>query len=235
MAAPYPFKHVAFIMDGNGRWAKAQGKPRLEGHRAGVKVLENILKEAPKLGVTHATFYAFSTENWKRPLAEVEGLLNLARWYFKEQLKKIVEHNIRLKFIGDHGANSQLPADILKIMQEAETATAACTGITAIIALNYGGRDELIRATNALIEQGKQVDEAAFETALETGDFPPVDVIIRTSGEQRLSNFLLWQAAYAEFMFTPTHWPAFTGEELAQILAAVAGRERRFGGLAQSA
>ena len=233
MANPLPLAHVAFIMDGNGRWAKARGLPRLEGHRKGAEALRHIVEAGSKLGLQAMTFYAFSSENWKRPEQEVRGLFDLMRHSFKNQKNQLEKQNVRIRFIGDRSTNGRLPQDILTLMNDVEHRTAHNTGPVCTFAINYGGRDELVRAAQTLQNQGAAITEETLATALDTAALPEVDLIIRTAGEQRLSNFLLWQAAYAEFMFVSEPWPDFTPEHLTQAIAAFASRTRRFGGLPQ--
>lgn len=222
-------KHIAFIMDGNGRWAEAKGQPRLAGHRAGIVSLEGLLAALPNSGVEFATFYAFSTENWQRPADEVNGLMKMAADFFKNKLNDLHKKNIRIEFIGDHSDTSPIPKSVLKILQQAREKTADNTSVTAIFAFNYGGHDEIVRAAKALHGKGIVPTAEALQSELDSGRFPAPDLIIRTSGEQRLSNFLPWQSAYSELYFTDTLWPDFTATELRRIIAEVEGRERRFG------
>lgn len=226
-------RHVAIIMDGNGRWAKARGVSRLIGHQHGVEAARTAVEVAKELGLTHLTLYSFSTENWSRPDWEVTHLMGLLRQFFDKDLKKLAREGIRVRIIGDRVA---LPPDIRAMVEDAETRTAHNPGATLQIAFNYGGRDEIVRAVGRLAEAVKAgeiapaaIDEAALAGALDTSGAPDPDLIIRTSGEQRISNFLLWQAAYAEFVFLDCFWPDF---DRAQFLAAVEtyrGRTRRFG------
>jgi len=220
-------RHVAIIMDGNGRWAKARGLPRAAGHRAGAEAARKVLRAAGEAGVQCLTLYAFSSENWRRPAQEISDLTGLLRFYIQRELNSLHKEGIRLKVLGDHTA---FEADVAAMVDKAVAKTADNKRMTLAIALNYGARAELVRAARAAAEAGA-IDEAAIERALDTHDLPPLDLLIRTSGEQRLSNFLLWQAAYAELLFTDTLWPDFGADALNEALAAYARRERRYGGL----
>lgn len=228
-------KHIAIILDGNGRWAKKKGMPRNYGHVQGSKNVELICEEAYKLGVKYLTVYAFSTENWKRPQDEVDALMNLLRNYMKNCLKTAEKNRMRVRVLGDKTA---LDADIQKRIADLEEATKNNDGLNFQIALNYGSRDEMIRAMRTMmkdIQAGKisveQLDEAMFATYLDTKDIPDPDLMIRTSGEQRLSNYLLWQLAYSEFYFTDVLWPDFSKEDLIDAIEYFNGRDRRFGGV----
>jgi undecaprenyl diphosphate synthase len=220
-------RHVAIIMDGNGRWAKARGLPRAAGHRAGAEAARRVLRAAGEAGVQCLTLYAFSSENWRRPAQEISDLTGLLRFYIQRELNSLHKEGIRLKVLGDHKA---FEADVAAMVDKAVAKTAGNSRMTLAIALNYGARAELVRAARIAAEAG-EIDEAAIERALDTHDLPPLDLLIRTSGEQRLSNFLLWQAAYAELLFTDTLWPDFGAEALNEALADYARRERRYGGL----
>ncbi len=227
--------HIGFIMDGNGRWAKQRGLARTMGHVAGAKVFRKIVKACEARGVKSATFYAFSTENWKRPQDEVDAIMNLLRDYLKESLADFKAENIRTKFIGDR---APLAPDILALMEEAEAETAHKTGLTLNIALNYGGRHELTLAMRSIAEQVKsgllsadEITEQLISDTLDTAGQPDPDLIIRPSGEFRTSNFLLWQSAYAEFVFMDVLWPDFTEEHLDRAIVQYAQRNRRFGGV----
>jgi undecaprenyl diphosphate synthase len=220
-------RHVAIIMDGNGRWAKARGLPRAAGHRAGAEAARRVLRAAGEAGVQCLTLYAFSSENWRRPAQEISDLTGLLRFYIQRELNSLHKEGIRLKVLGDHRA---FEADVAAMVDRAVAKTASNSRMTLAIALNYGARAELVRAARTAAEAG-EIDEAAIERALDTHDLPPLDLLIRTSGEQRLSNFLLWQAAYAELLFTDTLWPDFGAEALNEALADYARRERRYGGL----
>lgn len=228
-------QHIAIILDGNGRWAKKKGMPRNYGHTQGSKNVERICEDAYKMGVKYLTVYAFSTENWKRPKEEVDALMNLLRNYMKTCLKTAEKNRMRVRVLGDKTA---LDDDIRNRIAELEEATKNNDGLNFQIALNYGSRDEMIRAMKNMcmdVKDGKleadQIDEKLFETYLDTHDIPDPDLMIRTSGEQRLSNFLLWQLAYSEFYFTDVLWPDFTKEDLAEAIAYYSGRDRRFGGV----
>ena len=225
--------HVAIIMDGNGRWAQARGKPRLFGHRAGAKRVREIVEACPDLGVKYLTIFAFSTENWKRTQAEVAGLMLLFRRYIKQETQALVESKVRVRFIGDR---VKLDKKLVALMDDLEQTTAHNDLVHLTIALNYGGRDEVARATKRLaheVADGKlhpeDVDEETLTRFLDTHVLPDPDLVIRTSGEARVSNFLLWQAAYSEYEFIDTLWPDFTPEIFAEVLGGYGGRERRFG------
>jgi len=225
-AASVP-RHVAIIMDGNGRWAKARGLPRAAGHRAGAEAARAVLRAAGEAGIECLTLYAFSSENWRRPAQEISDLTGLLRFYIQRELNSLHKEGIRLKILGDHKA---FEADVAAMVDKAVAKTAANRRMTLAIALNYGGRTEIVRAARAAAAAGT-IDEAAIERELDTRDLPPLDLLIRTSGEHRLSNFLLWQAAYAELLFVDTLWPDFDGDALGEALAAYARRDRRYGGL----
>ena len=220
-------RHVAIIMDGNGRWAKARGLPRAAGHRAGAEAARAVLRAAGEAGVDCLTLYAFSSENWRRPAQEISDLTGLLRFYIQRELASLHKEGIRLKILGDHNA---FETDVARMVDKAVERTSGNSRMTLAIALNYGGRSEIVRAAQAAAQAG-EIDEAAIERALDTHDLPPLDLLIRTSGEHRLSNFLLWQAAYAELLFVDTLWPDFDGDTLRAALADYARRERRYGGL----
>ena len=225
-------RHVAIIMDGNGRWAASRGWPRLVGHRRGAERVKEIVRAAPDLGLEWLTIYAFSTENWKRSAEEVIGLMGLFSRYIEREADRLAAEGVRMRFIGER---ARLEPKLRNLMHGIERRTANNTRLNLTVAINYGGRDEIVRAARRLVEEGlppDRIDEAAVSAALDTGGLPDPDLVIRTSGETRVSNFLLWQAAYAEFEFTPTLWPDFAPEELAAILARWGTRERRFGGVA---
>lgn len=231
-------QHIAFIMDGNGRWAQQRGLPRLSGHQKGVDALSEVIKACGDLGVKYATFYAFSSENWQRPQDEVSGLMGLFRKYFDTQIDKLHKEGIRIHFIGNRSADGGLPEDIRARMDKAEALTADNDRLHVCICLNYGGRQELTYAAKALAEkvasgeiEADKINEDMLASHLFTKDIPDPDLCIRTSGEQRLSNFLPWQLAYAEFAFTPCYWPDFSADELRKIVADFGNRERRFGGV----
>ena len=221
-------KHLALIMDGNGRWAERQNKKRSAGHEQGAKNVRVITEYCSKIGVRYLTLYAFSTENWKRPKIEVEFLMKLLTKFLKKELKTLLENNIKFDTIGDISKFSNaLQKAILHVKDE----TKNCTGMTQILAINYGSRDEITRAVNESIKRGKEVTEQDISKLLDTSNFPDVDLLIRTGGDQRLSNFLLWQSAYAELFFTSTLWPDFSTGELETILSKYSTTSRRFGAL----
>ncbi len=226
-------RHVAFIMVGNGRWARQRGLPRIEGHRKGVEAVRTVLESAWELGIKQITLYAFSAENWKRPAEEVGALMNLLEWFLDRETARLVENRIRLRTIGHVEA---LPASVQRALTKAVAATAGFTEHTLVLALNYGARDEVVEAVKAysvaVVAGRERVEKTSYETFrryLATADLPDPDLVIRTSGETRLSNFLLLQSAYAEFVFTPVLWPDFGKAELAAAVAEYARRERRFG------
>ncbi len=223
--------HVGVIMDGNGRWAKLRGLPRVEGHSKGAERTKELIKAAQEVGIDVLTLYAFSLENWQRPDDEVTTLMELLQLYLTKELKDLIMKGIRFRVIGDR---EKLPAVIQGIIAEIEERTSANKGLTLVIALSYGGRDEILRAVKKAITSGvrpEEISEERFETLLDTAGLPAVDLIIRTSGEKRLSNFLLWQGAYAELYFTETLWPDFTREEFLCAIQDYQHRERRFGGI----
>ena len=221
-------KHIAIIMDGNGRWAKERDLKRTEGHEEGAKVVRNITIHCAKIGIKYLTLYAFSTENWTRPKLEVEFLMKLLEKYLKNELNTFLQNSIRFKAIGDL---SKFSKSLQNIIKEIEEKTAKNSALTQVLALNYGSKDEIIRAIKKLNEKNLEVNEQNFESCLDTYFMPNVDLLIRTSGEVRLSNYLLWQNAYAEMFFTPTLWPDFKADELDDILSDFIKRERRFGGV----
>ncbi len=226
-------KHVAIIMDGNGRWAKKKKMPRTYGHAAGAKVVEKICEDAKNLGIEYLTVYAFSTENWKRPEAEVDKIMSLIREYLKKQEKKMMKENMVFSVIGDR---NRLAPDIIETIDRVEKNTAGNTGLKFCVAINYGSRDEMIRAMKALtkdVKEGKikeeDISEEMFSGYLDTRNYPDPDLLIRTSGEERLSNFLMWQLAYSEFYFTDVLWPDFNKKELDKAIDKYNKRDRRFG------
>lgn len=232
-AAPGGARHVAIIMDGNGRWAQARGRPRLFGHNAGARRVREIVESCPDLGVEYLTIFAFSTENWKRTQTEVAGLMTLFRRYIMKEMQDFVRHNVRVRFIGDR---YRLEPGLRTLMEEAEAMTAHCTRLNLTVALNYGGRDEVARAMRRMardVADGRldpdTVDEETLPRYLDTCVLPDPDLVIRTSGEARISNFLLWQSAYAEYEFVDTLWPDFTRETFAELLRKYGTRDRRFG------
>ncbi len=220
--------HLAIIMDGNGRWAQRQNKSRSFGHEEGAKQVRSITEYCAKIGVEYLTLYAFSTENWKRPKAEVDFLMKLLGKFLKQEAISLLENNIRFSVIGD---TSKFSKALQKQIEELKALTQNCTGLTQILAINYGSRDEITRAINKAIKEGKEIDEKSFETLLDTNSFPDVDLLIRTGGDKRLSNFLLWQSAYAELFFTKTLWPDFSSGELETIISEYKSTSRRFGAL----
>ena len=222
--------HIAIIMDGNGRWAKKRALPRTAGHVAGCENFKTIARYCNKIGVKYLTAYAFSTENWKRPQAEVEAIMNLLRDYLKDSVN-FTDENIKVQFLGDRSALSE---DIVKLMEKAEDDSKDATGLTLNLAVNYGGRDELLKAVQKIADSGLKGDEITEELIgknLYTEDMPDPDLIIRPSGEYRLSNFLIWQSAYAEFWFSNVLWPDFKPKHLEEAIAAFNRRDRRMGGL----
>ena len=219
-------RHVAIIMDGNGRWAKKRMLPRAMGHKRGVETVRNIVRAAGELGLETLSLYAFSSENWKRPEEEINDLMALMRDFIKSDLDTFAKNDVRLKIIGDYKA---LSPDIVEMLEESIARTSKNSRTTLAVALNYGSQDEIVRAARAAAAQG-EISASSIGANLDTAGLPPLDLLIRTSGEQRLSNFMLWQAAYAEFWFTETLWPDFSKDELAAALNEFARRERRYGG-----
>ncbi len=228
-------QHVAIIMDGNGRWAKQRHMPRTYGHAKGAKVLEQTLEDCDSLGVKYLTVYAFSTENWSRPLQEIQVIMNLFRDYLVSSVDKCMRNNVRCMVIGDR---TRLSPDIIESINNLENATKDNTGITFIVAINYGGRDDLTRAVKKItadVQAGKigpdDITEQMISDTLDTRGIPDPDLLIRTSGEQRLSNFLMWQLAYSEFYFADVHWPDFNKDELIKAFEKYSSRERRYGNI----
>ena len=231
-------QHIAIILDGNGRWAKSKGMPRNYGHAQGSKNVERICEEAWRMGIKYLTVYAFSTENWNRPDSEVSALMTLLRNYMKTCLKTAAKNDMKIRVIGDI---RPLDDDIKNRISELESATVNNGGLNFTIALNYGSRDELTRAARKMAQdcadgklEADDIDESVFESYLDTHGIPDPDLMIRTSGEQRLSNYLLWQLAYSEFYFTDVPWPDFTKEELAKAIEEYNHRHRRFGGVEEA-
>ena len=222
-------QHIAFICDGNRRWAEARGLPPLEGHRAGISNFENLVDWFMKRGVTTVTFYIFSTENWSRSEEEVNFLMSLFISEMEKNMKNAMEKNLRYRIVG---SRERLPKKLAQLCDELEEKSAENTGGTVVFALNYGGQDEIVRAANAAIADGRPVTLETFETYLDTGDLLPIDLMVRTSNENRISNFLLWKLAYAELLFIPEHWPELVrSEKLWQhVLEEYQKRDRRFGG-----
>ena len=228
-------RHVAIIMDGNGRWAKRRGLPRVAGHRKGVEAAQVIVRAAGDLGIEVLTLYAFSSENWRRPATEIADLMDLLRRFIRRELGQLAEAGIRIKVIGDYHA---FESDVVALIDDAIARTADNRRATLAVALNYGSQSELAAVARDLAREAKDgtldpesIDESTVAARLSTTELPPLDLLIRTSGEKRLSNFLLWQAAYAELHFTDTLWPDFDADELASAIAEFGRRERRFGGL----
>ena len=226
-------EHVAIIMDGNGRWAQARGKPRLFGHHAGARRVREIVEACPDLGVKYLTVFAFSTENWKRTQTEVSGLMKLFKRYLTSEAKRLVQSGVRVRFIGDR---IKLDDALVTLMDELELMTCDNDSVHLTVALNYGGRDEVARATKRLSREvaagridPETVDAETLARYLDTYVLPDPDLVIRTSGEARISNFLLWQSAYSEYEFIDTLWPDFSRDEFAKVLAGFAKRDRRFG------
>ena len=223
-------QHIAIIMDGNGRWAKKKGLPRTAGHIAGAKTFKNIARYCNKIGLKYLTVYAFSTENWKRPADEVDGIMNLLRDYLKDA-ENFKDENIRVRFIGDR---TPLADDIKELMAKNENDSKNATGLTLYIAINYGGRDEIVKAVQKIVDSGIKADainEQLISNMLYTCDCPDPDFIIRPSGEYRISNYLIWQSAYSEFWYSDILWPDFTEKHLEKAIADFNKRNRRFGGI----
>jgi undecaprenyl diphosphate synthase len=222
-------RHVAIIMDGNGRWAKKRMLPRIAGHKQGIEAVRKVSKAARDMGIDVLTLYAFSSENWRRPAEEISDLMGLLRHFIRNDMDEMVAENVRLQVIGDYRV---FTPDLVELIDSALARTSANTGATLVIALNYGAQDEIVRAIRRLVaDDPATIDADRVQAALDTGDLPPVDLLIRTSGEQRLSNFMLWQVAYAELLFVDTLWPDFGKAELEAAIGVFALRERRFGGL----
>lgn len=224
--ADHGARHVAIIMDGNGRWAKGRHLPRAVGHQRGVEAVRVLVRAARDMGLEALTLYAFSSENWRRPADEVADLMGLLKRFIRSDIEEFVANGVRLRIIGDY---KSLSADIVELLDDALARTADNRGTTLVIALNYGSQQEIARAASAAALKGAITAEA-IEAELDTADLPPLDLLVRTSGEVRLSNFLLWQAAYAEMWFTDVLWPDFTPAHLEEALVAFARRERRYGG-----
>ena len=226
--------HIAIIMDGNGRWAQARHRPRVFGHQAGVKTVRRIVEAASEIGVKCLTLYSFSTENWSRPKAEIAALFNLLREYVEQDLQTLHDRGVRIRILG---SREGLKPDLLALINRVQSTTAENTDFELNIAFNYGGRDEFLRATKRAIAAGHTEDtltSEVLESFLDTAGLPDPDLVIRTSGEKRISNFLLWQAAYAEFVFTDTLWPDFTKSDLEACIDEFLSRDRRFGNLSAS-
>ena len=227
-------RHVAIIMDGNGRWARARGLPRIAGHKQGAEAVRSTVRACSALGISYLTIYAFSSENWKRPASEVDDLMGLLRLYIRRELASLGREGVRIRFIGDR---SRLDGEINRLITESEENTKNNKGLIFTVALNYGGRQEILEAARVFAQNVRDgtldpedMNEQLFESYLQSTDMPDPDLLIRTSGEQRLSNFLLWQSAYTEFLFTSTLWPDFKREHLEQAVHEYQRRERRYGG-----
>lgn len=230
--------HVAIIMDGNGRWARSRGLPRSEGHRRGTEALRRAVTGAVELGLDYLTVFAFSTENWKRPAGEVDGLMGLLRRYLQSEIAEFHKNGVCLRVIGERG---QLPGDVVLLIEDAESLTASNKGLTLVVALNYSGRQEFVVAARRLARAAvdgqlgpDRIDEDQVAEMLFTAGIPDPDLIIRTSGERRLSNFLLWQSAYSEFVFLDKYWPDFGKEDLEAAILEYQGRRRRYGAVEAS-
>ncbi len=228
-----PPLHVAVIMDGNGRWANARGLPRAAGHQRGAEAARRAVMGALSMGVSYLTLYGFSAENWKRPATEVDDLMGLLRWYLHSQIVEMVKEGIRLRVIGDR---TRLSKDLIELIDEAEGVTADNRRLNLTIAISYGGRQEIVAATRRLVQQAldgslapADIDEHTFEAELDTADLPDPDLILRTSGEQRISNFLIWQSAYSELVFVDKLWPDFGEADLAAAIQEFQSRDRRYG------
>ena len=231
--APPPPVHVGIIMDGNGRWAKGRGRPRIDGHRRGMEAVRKVVKGSIAMGVEYLTLYGFSIENWKRPAAEIRSLMGLLRLYLRQEIKDLDQQGVQVLFIGHR---TLLPDDIVSLIEEAEEQTKGNTNLNLVVALSYGARQEITAAAQSVarqVEAGEldvaDIDETVFMKHLETAGMPDPDLVIRTSGEQRISNFLLWQVAYAEFIFVDTLWPDFSDDDLREAINEYHRRERRYG------
>ncbi|MGE0714078.1 MAG: isoprenyl transferase [Alphaproteobacteria bacterium] len=229
-------RHVAIIMDGNGRWARARGLPRVAGHRQGAEAVRRTLRAAGEIGIRYLTLFGFSSENWKRPAAEVDDLMGLLRHYLRADIAELHANGVRLRVIGDR---ARLARDIGQLIENAEQTTRANSGLNLTIALSYGARIEIVEAARRLAEAARsgklapeQIDETIFAAGLSTHDLPDPDLVVRTSGEQRLSNFMLWQAAYSELYFTKTLWPDFGKAQLEEAISDFRNRDRRYGAVA---
>jgi undecaprenyl diphosphate synthase len=231
-ALPPPV-HVAIVMDGNGRWAKARGLPRTAGHRRGAEAVRQAVRSAIELGVSYLTLFGFSSENWRRPAAEIDDLMGLLRLYLRGEVAELHRNGVRLRIIGDRG---RLAPDIVKLIENAEALTADNRALVLTVALSYGGRQDIVQAARQLAEEARigrlepgKIDEATLASRLWTAEIPDPDLVIRTSGERRLSNFLLWQSAYAEFVYLETLWPDFGKADFEHAILEYHGRERRYG------
>ena len=221
--------HIAIIMDGNGRWATKRGLPRNMGHKAGCENLKRIIEHIYDLGIKYATFFTFSTENWKRPQEEIDGIFNIVRDYLNDDAEEFLRRGARVVISGDY---TRLPQDLVNSIENIVKKTKDCDKFTLNLAINYGGRDEILRAVNEAVKLGKPINSAEeFKKLLYSSDLPDPDFVIRTSGEMRVSNFMLWQMAYSEFYFTKTYWPAFSKKDLQLALIDFQKRKRRFGSI----
>lgn len=232
-------KHVAIIMDGNGRWAGGRGLPRAEGHRQGVEAVRRVVKAAMQLGIPYLTIFSFSSENWSRPAAEIDDLMGLMKRFIRRDLAELHQNGVRIRVIG---STERVDAELLKLIEEAKALTALNTSLDLVIAFNYGARSEITRAARRLAERvergelkSQEIAESDVAACLDTAGIPDPDLLIRTSGEVRLSNFLLWQCAYTEFVFLDVHWPDFDRSWLENAIDVYRGRSRRFGGLGNGA
>jgi undecaprenyl diphosphate synthase len=232
-------RHVAIVMDGNGRWASRRMMPRAAGHVAGVSTVRTIVRAANDIGLPNLTLYAFSSENWKRPITEVSHLMSLFRAYVREDVSQLLENNVRVRFIGNR---SRASSDILALMEESESRTEACTGLNLTLAFDYGSQEEIAAAAREMARAAvrgeldpEKITTEFFASQLSTAGTPDPDLVVRTSGEYRLSNFLLWQSAYSEFVFVDKSWPDFTREDFFEALNVFAQRERRFGAVTPEA
>lgn len=227
-------KHVGIIMDGNGRWAQLRGLPRYEGHKRGVEKVKEIISAALRLNINVLTFYAFSIENWQRPKKEIEIIMDLLQNHLRKETQTFISQGVKFKMIGNR---DMLPKHILNVIEQTESATNECKKIVTQFAISYGGRDEIIRAIKKIIVKRiipEKIDEEFFSSMLDTAGIPEPDLIIRTSGEQRISNFLIWQSAYSELYFSQTLWPDFTEEEFTQAILDFQRRQRRFGKVSEA-
>lgn len=232
-------RHVAIVMDGNGRWASKRLMPRAAGHVAGVSTVRTIVRAANDIGLQNLTLYAFSSENWKRPITEVSHLMGLFRAYVREDVSQLLENNVRVRFIGNRSRASE---DIVSLMKESEERTASCTGLNLTLAFDYGSQEEIVAAAREMAQAAakgelhpENITTDFFASKLSTAGRPDPDLVVRTSGEYRLSNFLLWQSAYSEFVFVDQAWPDFTREDFFDVLNTFAQRERRFGAVTPEA
>ena len=230
--------HVAIVMDGNGRWAKARGLPRAEGHRRGAEAARRAVQSAFDLGVRYLTLFSFSSENWQRPISEIDDLMGLLRWYLRSETAELHKNGVRLRVIGDR---SRLPNDIVGLIESAEKTMEENSGLFLVLALSYGGRQDILNAAKSLAENAaagqldaSQIDEQLFQSRLETNGLPDPDLLIRTSGEQRISNFLIWQMAYTEFVFSDVLWPDFDHIHFEKAVEEFRRRDRRYGATIES-